>query len=104
MLPPESRAASWQIPQAIANGVNDELSGLVDSQRVHDVGTMHPDGVCAETELRGNFLVGFAGDNVLQNLQLARGESAGTFALERLRLGQLRIEHQMPLRHALDGA
>ena len=51
------RAGSRQIHQSVADGVDHEFGGLVDAQRVHDVGAMDGDGVGAEFERRGDFLV-----------------------------------------------
>src|SRR6266481_8470076 len=57
----DSREAnSRKINQPVADGVNDEFSGLVDSQSVHHVGTMDGDRVGAEVEGGRNLLVGLA--------------------------------------------
>jgi len=49
----------------------------VDAERVHDIGAMDGDGVDAQVELGGDLLVGFAGDNVLEDFEFARGEAGG---------------------------
>ena len=63
---------SRQVHQAVADGVDDELGGLVDPERVHDVGAVHGDRVDAQLERGGDLAVGLAVADELQHLQLAR--------------------------------
>src|SRR5882724_4152431 len=58
-------------------------------------------GIRAEVQFRSNFLVGFAGDDMLQDFQFARRQSAHTLPPQILRAGHLRIEHGHAPRHAL---
>ena len=81
--PTENHAGSRKIYQAVADGVDHQFSGLVDSQRVHDIGAMHGHGVRAKIEHRGDLFVGFSFHDHLQNFQLARGEVLVAIPFER---------------------
>src|SRR5258708_22752682 len=65
---------------------------------------MDGDGVDAQVELGGDLLVGFAGDNVLEDLEFARGEAGVAFALEISGEGDLRIEDSFAFCNFLDGS
>ena len=79
----ESGAGSRKIYQAVADRVNHQFGGLVDAQRVHDVGAMYSNSVGAEIKHRGNFLVGFSFDDHLQNFKFARGQMLAAVAFQR---------------------
>ena len=74
-----ARHGSQRIDQPVLQRVDDELRGLVDAERVHDVGAMHGDGVGAQLELDGDLLVRKAVANQLQDLELARRETTVAF-------------------------
>src|ERR1700730_4972001 len=78
-----SHAGSWQGDQAMLNGVDDELGGLVNVERVHDVGAMDRDSVGAEVECLRDLAIGAAVADELQNLELARGQSVRAFSFQR---------------------
>src|SRR6266403_663849 len=65
---------------------------------------MDGDRVDAQVELGGYLLVGFAGDNVLEDFEFARGEACVTFALEISGEGNLRIENGFAFGNFLDGS
>src|SRR5258707_11591764 len=65
---------------------------------------MDGDGVDAQVELGGDLLVGFAGDNVLEDFEFARGEAGVAFALEISGEGDLRIEDGFAFGNFLDGS
>jgi hypothetical protein len=44
-------------------GVDDQLSSVVNIQRLHDVGAMHGDGVGAKTQDGRDLFVGFSVDD-----------------------------------------
>ena len=67
--------ASWKIDQAVADGVDDQLGSFVNADNVHDIGAVNGDRVGTETQVDGNFLVGFSRDDMLQNFQLAGCEN-----------------------------
>jgi len=94
---------SRQIHQPISNGVDDEFGGFVNAQTIHDVGAMHGNGVRAEIEFRGDFLVGFSSDDMLQDFEFARGETGFTFTFEGFRALDLRIENGLACGDAFDG-
>lgn len=64
------RGTLRNIHQPVADSVHHQFSGLVDTQRIHNVGAMHGDGIGAEVELAGDFLVRQTTDDQLQYLQL----------------------------------
>ncbi len=70
----EIGAGSRKIYQPVADGVNDQFGGLVDAQRIHDVGTMNRHGVRAKIEHRRNLLVGFPIHDHLQDFEFAGRE------------------------------
>src|SRR5579864_4057262 len=98
-----NRGASRKSHQTIFDRVDDQLRGFVKAESVHDVGAMDGNGVDAEAEFGGNFLVGFAGDNVLEDFELARSEAGVALALEIAGEGDLRIENGFALGDFLDG-
>src|SRR5208337_5146179 len=87
----------------VADGVDDQFRGFMDAEGVHDVGAMHGDGVDAQVEFGGDFLVGFAGDDVLEYFEFARGEAGVAFALEISGARDLRIKNGFALGNLLDG-
>lgn len=54
--------------------IEDNFSGTMEIQLLHDVGAMRLDGVGADVEGRGDFLVGFALRQKLQDLLFTVGE------------------------------
>ncbi len=62
-----TRGDSRDVHQAVADGVDDQLGGFVNAERVHDIGAMDADGVDAERKLVGDFFVGFAVDDELED-------------------------------------
>ena len=62
------------------------------AERIHDVGAVDGDGVNAEAELGGDFLVGFAGDDVLKDFEFTRSEAGVAFALEIAGKSDLRVK------------
>src|SRR6185369_18010265 len=61
-------ASSRQRDQALANGVDYQFRGAMDVERVHQVGTMHRDGVDAQLKHGGDLFVRIALRDELQNL------------------------------------
>ena len=47
----ERSAVHRDVHQTVANGVDDQLGGLVNSERIHDIGAMNRHGVGAEVEV-----------------------------------------------------
>ena len=68
----------------------------MDAERVHDVGAMDGDGVDTEIEFGGDFLVGFAGDDVLEDFEFTRREAGIAFTLEIAGARDLRVEDGFP--------
>src|SRR5579859_6456721 len=99
----ENCGGSRNIYQPVANGVDDELCGLVNAECVHDIGTVDGNGVHAEFELSGDFLVGFAVADKLQNLHFARGQARTSLPLKTLLEGKLTVEHGFAIHHAPNG-
>src|SRR5450432_3836872 len=85
--------ASWKIDQAVADGVDDQFGGFVNAESVHDIGAVDGDSVGAETQVDGDFLIGFSRDDMLQNFQLAGSEAGAAFPFQRRGFGNLRIEN-----------
>src|SRR5207237_6970957 len=56
-VPGGTTCDSRNVHQPIADGINHEFGGLMNAERIHNVGSMHGDGVGAEIKLGGNFLV-----------------------------------------------
>src|SRR5580700_4812530 len=83
---------SPNVHQPGANGVNDQFGGLVNAERVHDVGAMNGYGVGAEVEIGSDFFVRFALDDHRQDLDLSRSERVAPLAFECRWLLELRIE------------
>src|SRR5262245_50951353 len=54
------RFTSFQGDEPVLHRIDDQLGGLVNTQRVHDVRAMDGNGVDAQPELRGNLLVRLA--------------------------------------------
>ena len=81
--------------QAVGDRVDDQLGGLVDAERVHDVGAVDRHRVDAEIELLGDLAVRKAGADVLQHLELARRQPVTALALERRLFRHARIEHRL---------
>ena len=67
---------SQRVDEAVLQRVHDELGGLVDAQRVHDVGAMNGNGVHAEIQLGGDFAVGEPVANQLEHFGLARRQAS----------------------------
>ena len=101
---PGKSAGSRQIHQPVSNRVHHEFGSFVNSKTIHDVGAMHGDGIHTELEFRGNFLVGFAGDDVLQNFEFARGERSVALAFECFGALELWIDDRFACGNILDGA
>ncbi len=57
----------------------------MDAQRIHDIGAVHGNGICAETEIDSNFFIRFSRNDVLKNFQLARRQSRTSLAFQRCR-------------------
>ena len=66
---------SERVDEAVLQCVDDELGGLVDTQRVHDVGAMHGDGVHAEVELGSNLAIREPITNQLEHFCFARSQT-----------------------------
>src|SRR5579883_3512144 len=98
-----NRGASRKVHQPVANGVDDEFGRFVDSEGVHDIGAVNGNGVDAEIELGGDFLVGFARDDVLEDFEFARREAGVTLALKIAGARDLRIEQGFSFGNLLDG-
>ena len=65
---------SRNVHQPGANGIDHKLSCFVNSQSVHDVGAVNGHRVGTQVKSGGNFLVGFAINNHLQNFEFAVGQ------------------------------
>ena len=70
--PSEMSAGSRDAHQPVANRVDHQLGGIVDAERLHDIGAMDGDGVRAEAQQDRDVLVRFAVDDELQHFQFAR--------------------------------
>ena len=77
----EKSGDSRNIHQPGANCVDDEFGGLVNSERIHNVGTVYGDCVGAEFESNGDFLVRLAVNDHLQHLKFPLREACIAFAL-----------------------
>src|SRR5271165_7449236 len=75
----------------------------MNAEAVHDVGTVDGDGVDAKIELGGDFLVGFAGNDVLKNFQFAAGEARFTFTFQSFDAPDLRIDDGFARGNGFDG-
>ena len=62
------------LDQAVADGVDHQFRGVVNIQRLHDIGAMHGNGVGAESQHGGDFFVRFSVHDQLQDFEFARGE------------------------------
>lgn len=72
--------ASREGYQSISNGVHHQFGGFVYTKCIHDVGTMHRDGVCAQVELACDFFVRFSLNDQLQDLKFPDGKAAVALA------------------------
>src|ERR1700682_417073 len=81
-VPEEKTGGSRKIYQPVADRIDDQFSGLVDSESVHHVGAMNRDRVGAKLKLCGNFFIGFSVYDQLQDFQLAGRESIVALAFQ----------------------
>src|SRR5579864_731402 len=96
----ETSGGSRNVYQPIANGINHEFGGLVYSQRIHDIGAMHGNGIHAEVKLRGNLFIRFAIADQLQDLDFACCQPRIPFAFQVFFGRKGRIEHGLPIHDA----
>ena len=68
------RALDTAFNNSLADGVAGEGGGVVDIEFTHEVGAVLFDGLDADTEYSGAFLIGLALRDQLQDLGLARGQ------------------------------
>src|SRR6185312_5356975 len=86
---PGMNGDSRNIHQPVADGVHDQLGGLVNAESVHDIGAMHSDGVGAEVELLRDLFVRLAVADELQDFHFTRDQACAAFSLEVLMEGKL---------------
>src|ERR1700686_2179658 len=98
------KIASRKINQPVADRVDNQLGGLVDSQSVHHVGTVDGDGVRAKVEGGRNLLVGLAIHDHLQHFEFAWGKRGVALAFEWSRALELGIEYSFAVRDSPDGS
>src|SRR5689334_20994307 len=101
--PQEMTAASRNIHQTIANGVNNKLGGFMNAESIHDIGAMHGNCVHAQVYSCSNSLVGFSIHNELQNFQFARRQSVIARAFKPTTLRKAGIKHRFPSSNFADG-
>ena len=73
---------SRNVHQPRADRVHNKFGGLVDSQRIHNVGTVDSHSIGAEIEGSRNFFVRFSVDDHLQHFQFALRESCSAFTFQ----------------------
>src|SRR5208282_5984618 len=67
---------SGGLGQTIADGVSHKFRGFMNTQRLHNSGSMSANGIDAEIQMSGNFSVGLAFDNELENFKFASAKLA----------------------------
>ena len=70
------------------------------AQRIHDIGAMDGDRVCAQFELRRDFFIRFALADQLQDFNFARRQSRVALTLQRFLFRKLVVEHSFPVHDA----
>jgi len=89
-------AASRQAHQSIPNRIHHKFCRLVNPQPLHNVCAMHRHRIRAQLQFARNLFIRFSRHNMLQNLQLPRGQPKIPFALH----GPLRRKVRSWLRRA----
>src|SRR6266699_2712355 len=106
MLPPvppysaENICDSRNVHQPGADGVDHKLGGLVNAERVHNVGAMDRNCIRTQIENCGDFLVRLAIDDHLQYLKFARRETSTALPFECGGLLHLGIKERFSSGHA----
>src|ERR1700730_2604458 len=100
--PTESAAGARKIYQPVADSVDHQFSGFVDTQRVHEIGAMYGHRVRTQFERRRNLLVGFPVHDHLQDFQFSWCEMGVALTLKCGRTTELRIEHGLSCYYSPD--